>query len=165
MDKKQAKKVKFNLFDALVILVILVAAVAVYLILQGSSDDGVFAESSPISYTVEVTGLREGMEDTVSIGDEFQETSDGNTMGTVTAVEVIPYTVQATDEEEGVIRDQEVEGYSTLRITLEVQSVEPDSAIETTEGETIRVGTSVTMSNGTLLAKGTIIWMEREDAE
>ena len=164
MEQKK-KRIRFNLFDVIVIAVILVLAAAAYLILNGLPGAADAAETTTVTYTLELTGLREEMSDSVAVGDTFYETSNGYAIGTVTAVEVVPYTVNATDKENAVIRSEEVSGYISLQITLEIEVIETDDSLTTEEGQVIRTGVSIKASNGTLLGSGYIIWTEREDAE
>lgn len=162
MENKK-KRIKFNLFDVIVIAVILLLAAAAYLILNGLPNAS--ENTVTVSYTLELTGLREEMADSVEVGDSFYVTSTGYEIGTVTAVEVVPYTVTATDKEEAVIRNQEVADYVNLQITLEVEVIETDDALTTEDGQVIRTGTSLTASNGTVIGSGFVIWTERGDAE
>ena len=164
MEQKK-KRIKFNLFDVIVIVLILVLAAAAYLILNGLpwADDS--EDITTITYTLELTGLKEDMADSVAVGDDFYETSNGYAIGTVTGIDVVPYTIYATDEENAVIQSEEVSDYINLQITLEAEVVVTDDSLTTEEGQVIRTGVSITASNGSLLGSGYIIWTEREDAE
>ncbi len=164
METRQAKRFKPNLFDLLVILAILVAGVAAYLVLH-TSNDTLVVETRTTHYILEVTGLAEGTEDFVAVGDLVQSPSTGASLGTVISVETAAYTKEYMDLSTATVTFCEVPGYINLYLTVEVEVVDGTSTISTTGGTDIRTGTSLSATAGSILASGTIVWVEREDAE
>jgi hypothetical protein len=143
-----------NFFDILLILVILAAAAAAYLLSHQGADTSTLRTRT---YRVELQGLRDTMADAVQIGDPVTDTVKNLDLGTVTDVEVQPYTVAVTDEDAGVVRQVAMEDYVTLWVTLEVDTTETDSQISTTSGYVLRTGTSISVSIGDLVASGYIL--------
>ena len=163
MEEKK-KRVRFNLFDVIVILLVLVVAIAAYLILN-SSEESSSGESVSLTYTLELTGLEEDMADAVAVGDEFYVTESGGSVGVVTEVVESPDTTLAYDVEEELVVTQEISDTITLDITLEADVLEYSDAFETADEDAIRIGTSLTVSNGKIIGTGYVIGIEREDAE
>jgi hypothetical protein len=147
-----------NFFDILLILLILLAAAGAYLLSHQGTDSATLRTRT---YRIELQGLRSSMADALQPGDTATDTVKNLDLGTITAVEVQPYTVGVTDEEAGVVRQVEMEDYVTLWITLEVETTETDSQISTTSGYVLRTGTSVSVAAGDLVASGYILDVER----
>ena len=163
MEEKK-KRVRFNLFDVIVILLVLIVAIAAYLILN-SSEESASGESVSITYTLEFTGLEKDVAEAVSVGDEFYVTGSESSVGTVTAVEESPDTTLAYDLEEELVVIQELSDTITLDITLEAEVLESADAFETVDEDIIRVGSSLTVSNGKMMDTGYVVVIVREDAE
>jgi hypothetical protein len=147
-----------NFFDILLILVILLAAAAAYLLSHQGADSATLRTRT---YQLELQGLKTTMADAVQVGDTATDTVKNLALGTVTAVEVQPYTAAVTDEEAGIVRQTEVPDYVTLCLTLEVETTETDSQISTTSGYVLRTGTSVSAAIGDLVASGYILEIQR----
>jgi hypothetical protein len=147
-----------NFFDILLILLILLVAAAAYFISHQGTDSATLRTRT---YRIELQGLRSSMADALQPGDTATDTVKNLDLGTITAVEVQPYTVAVTDEEAGVVRQVEMEDYVTLWITLEVETSETDSQISTTDGYVLRTGTTVYIAAGDLVASGYILDVER----
>jgi hypothetical protein len=95
------------------------------------------------------------------VGEHFKENTKNYDAGVVTAVEVVPYTVDVTDQEAGSVRQAEVEGRETLLITLEVDAVDTESSLTSGDGMTLRVGESASISNANMTGTGYIVSIER----
>jgi len=159
MDQEQAKtkKKRPNLFDVIFIVLILVVAVGAYFLVHGTGGE----ETTLRTYVIELTGLREGMESSVAVGDTVTDTVKNYGMGTVTATEVVPYEETTIDAENGVYRQIDVAGYVTLRLTVEAETTETEKEITTAGGYAIRTGTAVNCSVGTLVSSGYILEVQR----
>ncbi len=161
MDQEQKKaRRRPNFFDILIIvLLLLVVAVAYFL-----SHDSASPAKTVISrtYTVQLTDLEEGMEQYVSVGDPVTDNVKNYDVGTVTAVEVEPYTSnKALDEEAGVYRQAPVEGRVNVLLTIEVDTIETESNVDTLSGYTLRTGMVVSLTAGQLSSRGNILEVSR----
>ena len=155
---KQTKKHP-NFFDILIILLVLLVAVAAYLL---SHRNG--AQSKEVvtrSCTIELMDLDERMADAVAVGDTVMDNIKNYEIGTVTAVETCPYEAGAVDEASGVTRQVAVPGRIVLLLTVECDTVETEKEIATVSGYTLRTGISVSCSVGELTAGGYILSLER----
>lgn len=160
MDTKK-KKIKLNLFDGIVILLILVIAVGAYFVLQRSNGENMNTTETTI-FTIELTKVPDTLINSVAVGDTFKDNSSEKIYGTVVSYESVPYTALKTDQSTDMFYDKEEPGYVTLRITLETNSVTSDDQIKTSNGLTISTGGSVDVSNGKIYGTGYIIGIERE---
>lgn len=156
--EQKAKRIRPNFFDIVFIVLILLAAALAYFL---SHRDAAVQEVTRRTYQLELTHLEESMQDRVAVGDTVVDNIKNYGMGTVTAIEVYPYTDRANDEENGIIRQTPVDGYVTLLLTVEADTVEGEKEIATTDGYVLRTGTSVSCTAGALAATGYVLTVER----
>lgn len=141
-------------------IVLLVAVVAVAYILS-HSDSAATVETVKRSYVVELTNLDPHMADCLTVGDKVTDNVKNYDIGTVTALEVVPYENLCMDEEDGVMRAAQIPDKITLQVTIEADTTETERQIATASGYTLRVGTSVSCTIGQLTAAGYIIGLDR----
>lgn len=153
------KKKHPNFIDIILIVLILAVAAVAYLISHRGGGD--VQTLIPCTYTIEVSELNEDMASCVKVGDALVDNVRHYAIGTVTKVEVVPYTVSVPDETAGVIRAVEVPGKINLLLTVEVQTVQNESSIYTESGYLIRIGTEVSCAGGSMYCVGRIIDIER----
>lgn len=158
MEQKKQRRHP-NFFDIIFVVVILAVAVAAYLISHDSGTRGQATVSR--SYILELTQLQEGMESCVAVGDTVTDNIKNYEIGTVTDIQVVPYTSAATDEEAGVVKQAAMQGYISLQLTIEADTVETESEISTVSGYTLRVGASVSCTVGSLKGSGYILQLDR----
>ncbi len=156
---EQKKRRRINFFDLLFVVIILAVAVAAYFLSHGSDTQG--GKTVTRSYTLELTNLQENMAEYVAVGDTVTDNVRNYDLGTVTEVQVQPCETTVVDEEAGVVRQATLDGYITLVLTITVDTVETDSQITTDSGYTLRTGTAVSCSVGSLTASGYILTIER----
>ena len=101
MDNNSKIRISFNLFDIIIILIViaLVAGFAVYQ--TRSSSSGGASGTKTVQYQVEITGLTEGTGDMIREGDPIVDKVKKNGMGTVVSSEFYPMTKQVVDLETG----------------------------------------------------------------
>lgn len=148
-----------NFFDIIFVLLIVVVALVAYAL--SHQESAAVAETTTRSYVVEFAGLRPEMADCVKAGDSVTDNVKNYPIGTVTNVEVVPYTVTTTDKETGVIRETENPRYITLHITIEAQTIDGEKQITTDSGYVLQVGANASCSMGSLTAGGYIIELQR----
>lgn len=158
MEQKKTRRHP-NFFDILIIVLLLaVVAVAYFLSHDASSPTAVVISRT---YTVELTQLEAGMEQYVSVGDPVTDNVKNYDVGTVTAVEVRPCTSRILDEEQGMYRQAPVEGQVNVVLTVQVDTVESDSAVDTLSGYHLRTGQVVSLTAGQLSSQGNILTVSR----
>lgn len=156
MDKKRKHP---NFIDiAFIILIAAVAFAAYFLSHQGA--DAV-DQATKRSYVVELSDLDPRMADYVKVGDTVTDNVRNYHLGTVAAVEAVPYTLSVIDEEAGVYREAEVPDRICLLITIEADTLESDKQISTTSGYVLQVGSSISCTVGVLSAPGYITSLDR----
>ena len=155
----KSKRKHPNFFD--IIFVLLIAAVALTAYVLSHQESAAVAETTPRSYVVEFAGLKPEMADCVAVGDSVTDNVKNYAIGTVTNVEVLPYTMYTTDEEAGVIRATEVPGKITLYVTVEAQTIDGEKQITTDSGYVLQSGKSISCSLGSLTSGGYIVELQR----
>ena len=135
------KKLRFNLIDLIILLVI---AAAVFLLLQvfvfsGNNNQADEVNYTNISYVFEIQKVDSRFEDLVEVGQPVQDAVERRSIGRVTGVQAVPYQELTFNAEEGIETAADVENMITLKITVEATAVESDQAF-TVDGCIIRVG-------------------------
>ncbi len=159
MEQKKARK-RPNFFDLLIVILLLLVVAAAYWLSHRSAAPT--AVVIPRTYMVELIRLQEGMEEYVAVGDPVTDNVKNYDVGTVKAVEVLPYTTgESLDEEAGMYRQAPVEGWVNVLLTVEVDTVETDSTVDTLSGYTLRTGATGSFTAGTLSSRGVILDVSR----
>lgn len=148
-----------NFFD--ILFLVLIAAVALTAYVLSHQESAAVAEATLRSYVVELANLKPEMADCVAVGDSVTDNVKNYAIGTVTNVEVHPYVVYTTDEENGMIRETEVPDKITLYVTVEVQTIDGEKQITTDSGYQLQVGAAVSCAMGSLTGGGYIVGLQR----
>ena len=161
------KKMKWrlNIFDVVIIAVVLTIAAAVLIIWRSTGSDkntGDAASATTIRYTIELPNMAGDTANLISEGDTLIDSVKKNTMGTVVLVDVSVMTTLTKNLETGDIVLSAVPGKMTATIVLEVEGTETQSQIITSSGYLIRVGEVVQTLGPGYAGIGYIIAVERE---
>lgn len=149
-------KVKFNIMDALILLTVLaVIAVLLYVFVFSETDDGLAGNTDTyeLTYVVEVVNLREEFAELVAPGTPVIDSSKKMPIGTVTAVEVLPYQHMATNYTDGSLTLTAVDDSCNLYITIEANAT-LDGISYSISGYEICVGSLLYMSFADLVCEG-----------
>ncbi len=136
------RKLRFNVIDALIILVIAAAAfVLLYVFVFSGRGTQAAAEvtTTTIRYVVELQNMDEHLQDAVKKGQLVEDAVERKKIGTVSGIQAVPFEKITFDYVNGREATSSVEGKVTLKITIEAQAVETDRAF-TVDGCEIRVG-------------------------
>lgn len=158
-NTKTRRKWRPNLFDVVIVLLIVMVGAVLYFVLRPTA--GNVVQTVPMRYTVEMLNLPEGTSRLVDVGDTIIDNSKNNGMGKVVEVKVVPYTEECDDVENGVIRQAAVPGYETILLTLEANMVVTDSSITTEGGYLVRVGQPSNTEGDNYAATGYVVGIER----
>lgn len=156
MEKKRKHP---NFIDIAFILLIAAVALTAYFLSHRSSANTI--QTVPRTYVIELNNLEPHMADCVSVGSAVTDNVKNYAMGTVTAVEAMPYTISSINEDEGKYVQSEVPGKITLHVTVQAETIEDAKGISTDTGYSLRIGTSVSCTINSLTASGYIINLER----
>lgn len=166
--KPEKRKIKWrlNLFDVIVILCALVAAV---LIINYASRSGGGASIIPagtqetVTYVLELHGMRFGTADLIRPGDSLIDKVEKRALGTVVSVERRPAMMLENDRTTGDRVISEVPGRIDAIITVSAQATITDSQVSV-DGFALRVGARVSVNGPVYNGAGFIAFVERSDA-
>lgn len=155
------KKVKFNWFDAVVILLIVAA---LFMLSQIFKREETTVATNTIKYTFELLDNEDGFVDRVQIGDVLTDNIDNKNMGTVVAIEKQPYAIITYDKTDGEYSANEtpIDGRETAIVTVEAPAVDDGKDIKLTSGFLVRAGLSVAPRGVDYAGRGYILYVERD---
>ena len=155
------KKVRLNVVDAIIIVLVLaLIAAAVYVLfgnklLAGSSEK----EKKKISFVLQVSELRDIYLTNLSKDEDAYEADSGKYLGKIVSVSSEVATRMGTDRGSGAQVISEIEGTSNLFVTIENEA-EYYEGRYLVEGIPIVVGSVVTLVTPNLVAPANIISVE-----
>ena len=149
-------------FDIVIIAVVVVLAAA-FLIWKASGKDASPISGGPVTenvtYTLELNNLPDT--DDIAVGDKLVETVKNTEVGTIVAVDRVPYVVWNTNLETGDVVTTETE-LETLHLHIEVPCTVSESSVSTQAGEyALRVGRYLGIYGPGYYGAGYIIAVER----
>ncbi|MCL2843127.1 MAG: DUF4330 domain-containing protein [Oscillospiraceae bacterium] len=160
----EQKRRRFNWFDGLVVLLVLGAAFLWFFVINRTEavEEATFAGDRAMYY-VEVTNLTGYQAAQVEIGDALRDAAQHLPIGRVVEIDIRPFEIRTSDDQNQVILWQTVEDRYTMILTVETEVEETPAAIYA-EGEVIiRGGTTLHFTGpGFAFSGGTILgWSER----
>ena len=158
-------KFRFNIMDALILLVLAAAVLVLLYVFVWSEHTSLGSlkgeEPHKIHYVVEITGLSEQYRDLIEVGDSVIDSSKKMNIGTVTAVEWQDYMYLGTNLHEGSLTLNPVEDYVTMYVTIEADA-SMDGISYSISGYEIYVGAFVYMSFSDLVCSGYCISLSEQ---
>lgn len=135
------KKIRFNLIDAILLLLVAAVAFVVLYVFVFSAKDTSTSQTiyRNIKYVVEVQNVDEECEDLVKAGQSVQDAIERKNLGKVSGVQAVPFRKVTFNYNTGKETVAEVDGKITLKITISVQAAETERAF-TSDGAVIRIG-------------------------
>ena len=149
-------KLKFNIMDAVILLaVIAVIALLLYIFIfsETTSVGSMDSASYSLTYVVEVVGLNEEFADRIVPGSTVIDSSKKMNIGTVTAVEKMPYLYMGTNKSEGTLVLNPVDDHCNLYVTIEADAT-LDGISYSIGGYEVYVGSLVYMSFSDIVCSG-----------
>jgi hypothetical protein len=162
-NKKGKPRWKLNIFDIIIIAVVIIAAgVLLYLWrFSGNSSNG--AATIPVHYTIELNGMLGGTSEKINEGDTVMDSTKKFIMGTVVSVTSGPATTPQKNLETGDTVVSEVPDKEAVLIELMCNCASTDSQITAESGYVIRIGGEVTAAGPGYAGKGYVVAIERGD--
>lgn len=158
----EKKRYRPNFFDIVVLLILAALVVGFIAVLRSrSTGSAVSGSTSSVTYTVEIMGALEGTSQYVHIGDSVVENTKNYAMGSVLAVETLPYTLGVEDISAGVVRQVAQSGYENIRLTIESEATITDKDITTSGGFVVKVGAACAVEGPGYAGNGYVIGIER----
>lgn len=162
MKGKEKRKYRFNLFDIVIILII-VAAVGTLLYFSGIKNAfRLFAPGASqgekhltVHYTVELKTIRNIFAEYLLEGDEVIETVRNDRIGVIRDVEILPATAVTTDLQTGEIKlvTYPEEDFCNIRVTIE-KDVAFENDTYLINGYAIAIGETVTFRTKNYVGSG-----------
>jgi hypothetical protein len=164
MDKQQHKtRWKLNVFDIILIAVILAAAAAVFLLWRSSgANGGTTVTARQVRYTIELEEMVGDTAYAIHEGDTIVDSTKKYVMGTVASVTVVPATDKKTDLTTGDTVTVEIPGENAAVIELLCDCNETATEITAVSGYVVRIGAEVQAAGPGYAGTGFIIAIERE---
>lgn len=137
---KEKRAWRFTALD-LIILIVLLAVIAAAVWFFGPFGGDASGESAQVKveYTVEIKGLEEHYVDNIHVGDTVIDSVTKKRVGTISAVETMPYIEYLLDNEEGVILEKEYPGQNTLLVTISAEATQSERGYDI-EGYRLAIG-------------------------
>ena len=141
MKQTQEKRAwRFTALDLILVIVVLaVIGAAIYFFGPFGNNPDDASEKVELLYTIEIKGVEEEYIDNVQVGDTMIESVNKTVIGTITAIETMPYTDHVLNEEAGVIEEKQYPGLVTMLITVQCEAVSTERAY-TVEGYRLAIG-------------------------
>ena len=170
MSEKKRIQWKLNLFDIILVVVVLAAALTFVGVkflrdnqteVDPNSGVSVPVGTQTVYYQVELEQLHEQTAGMVAVGDELFERTKKEFMGTVQSVEVNPARTLTKNELEGTFQFAEVPERYNVLINVAAQATQKDGAMVLESGLEVRAGTSVRVFGPGYYGAGYILSVER----
>ena len=163
MEQNNAKfRLRLNLFDAIVLVVVLAAgAVVAWFGLQSSGSDA-SPSSRTIQYTVLFQQMEPGSSALIEPGDQLVDTVKNYSLGTVVSVRVEPAVVQVLNQETQTYVDAVLEDYEDVYVTVESTCTENEDALLLDGGYDFRVGQTTYVRGPGYMGSGPVTEIVRE---
>jgi hypothetical protein len=154
------KKRRFNLFDLIVLIVVVALAFGAYLFL-GRSEGAAAGTAVKVTYQVEITHVREQIKDSATVGDPVIDAVKRYRLGTLTRVNVLPQEeIVANRAQQTLIETRNPYLYK-VQLTIEADGMLRDGQV-TVDGATILVGGRMSVRTAHFSGTGYCISMTTE---
>ena len=112
-------RLRLNLFDAIVLVVVLAAGAAVAWFGLRSGGGETASASQTVQYTIMFQSMTEGSSELIQPGDPLVDTVKNYRMGSVVSVRAEPAVVQVLNQETQTYVDAVLEGFEDVYVTVE----------------------------------------------
>lgn len=155
-------RIRLNLFDAIVLVVVLLAGAAfAWLSLRTGQGDNVTPNSQTIRYTVVFQKMAQGDSQLIQPGDKLEDTVKNCSIGTVVSVEAKPAVSQILDQENRYYVDAVLEGFEDVYVTVEASCTDNGESLLLGGGYDIRVGQTAYVRGPGYMGSGPVTAIER----
>ena len=155
-------RLRLNLFDAIVLIVVLLAGgVFAWLNLRSSQSDGTAATSQTMRYTVVFQKMAQGDSQMIQAGDALEDAIKNYSIGTVVSVETKPAVTQVLDQTKRCYVDAKLEGYEDVYVTVESACTDNGETLLLGGGYDIRVGQTAYVRGPGYMGSGPVTAIER----
>ena len=162
-DNKKPFRLRMNLFDGIVLVIIL--AVGLFLLWTQFRPEKEPASSEwvPVRYSVRLNQVLEGTSELIQPGDPLEYTLEDAQLGTVVSVESAPCITTGLDEEALTTISSALPGYESVDLVVDAMCEEEDYCLRAGGVVVLRTGDQLYIRGPQFAAVGTITEIERRD--
>ena len=162
-NKTSGRKLPLNLFDIIIIVLVIAIAAGLIYVKTRSVEKGGDADST-VEYSIELSSMSDRTEGMIKPGDKIEDKIKKLYMGEVKSVEFYPSTKEATDYETGDTVYTELPGLISARVVLTADCRQTESTITVNGGYVVRIGTEVSVLGPGYAGAGYVVGIERGEA-
>ncbi len=162
-QKKEKMKFRLNLFDSVVlVLVLIVGGVFVWQTLRSGASSSM-NKNQTVRYTVVMKEVKEGTGDSITIGGRLEDAVKNYDLGTIDSKTILPTEKQVLNHAERSYVTAYLDGYEDVEVEVVVPAVETDSALLIDGSYELRVGDYMYMRGEGYMSSGFVTKIERVD--
>lgn len=155
-------RLRLNLFDAIVLIVVLLAGAAfAWISLSGKQDDSAAPTAEKVQYTVVFQKMAQGDSQLIQPGDKLEDAIKNYSLGTVVSVETKPAVTQVLDEVNRRYVDAVLEGCEDVYVTVESTCTDNGEKLVLGGGYDFRVGQIAYVRGPGYVGSGPVTAIER----
>lgn len=155
--KKGKKNRRFNIFDGVIIGVVLVLAGGAYWYTHREK----VVETKTLTYTMELTDLPVGFSENIKKGDKIIDNVKNYHMGTVETVRAEVFTRIVTDYANSAILESPVPERETAIVTVKANVTETESDFKVEGGYVVKAGKDVSVKGPGYAGNGFVLTVDR----
>ena len=162
MKEHNQFRLRLNLFDGIVL--VLALAAAVFLMWRFTRPAAARGGGGPaaVAYTGGVQRGPAGSAQAIHQGDQLADNIKNYDVGTVVSAQAVPCQSLILDQVNGEYVLADVDGYEDVLVTVESPCTVTDEAVTLGGGYALRVGATMYLRGEGYMASGPVIAMERE---
>ena len=155
-------RLRLNLFDAIVLIVVLLAGAAfAWLSLRSGQSDSTASAAQTVQYTVVFQKMDAGDSKLIQPGDKLEDAIKNYSLGTVVSVETKPAVTQVLDEVNRRYVDAALDGFEDVYITVTSSCTDSGDKLLLGGGYDFRVGQTAYVRGPGYMGSGPVVAIER----
>ena len=157
MAERIEKKRKFNVFDIVIVIVVIAIAGGIYAFTHRTKA----METQLLRYSLELNECPEGFSQNIKVGDSLIDNVKNYNMGIITSVEARPSIRLGEDKINGNIIESTLEGKETVILVVEANVVEDGADFKVDGGYVVKAGKDVSVKGNGYAGRGYILTIGR----
>lgn len=164
MNKETKFRLRLNLFDSIILLLILLAgAFTLWNFIQKKQNAHVVpTEAQTIEYTIRFKGSLPETIDMISVGDKLTDSVKNFAIGTVVSATQMPATMYVLDEENQIMKDAPLPDRIDIDIVVSCQVTVSDSQLLLDGGFVLRANEEIYVRGPGYFGVGFVTTIDRE---
>jgi len=157
MAERIEKKRKFNVFDIVIVIVVIAIAGGIYAFTHRTKA----METQLLRYSLELNECPEGFSQHIKVGDSITDNVKNYNMGIITSVEARPSIRLGEDKINGNIIESTLEGKETVILVVEANVTETASDFKVDGSYVVKAGKDVSVKGNGYAGRGYILTIGR----